>query len=288
MLPIYEKINLREHESIHVHEAQHPHLETPLHYHPEIEIIYVAKSFGTRIVGHSIESFLEGDMVMVGPNVPHVWRNDKVFYAGNTDLEAVVRVIHFTENCLGDAFIGLPEMDKLRKLFTFARRAICFTPEQTMAIKPLFDAVFEHEGQGRIVAFIGLLHYLSDLKPLHFLMETEPQPTVNTSNCDKISIVYEYLLNNYADEIDFAQLAALTHMSQPSLCRVFKQRTQRNITDALNQIRISMACKLLRHPACSATEACYKVGYRNYSHFNKQFKLITGITPLRFRKMNVD
>ena len=49
------------------------------HYHPEIEICYVKQGFGHRIIGNSVQRFQEGDLVLVGSNLPHCWITEKAF-----------------------------------------------------------------------------------------------------------------------------------------------------------------------------------------------------------------
>lgn len=62
------------------------HIETPWHYHPELEITYVIKSTGRRVVGDNVENFSPEDMVLSGPKLPHVWINDKKYYQNATRL----------------------------------------------------------------------------------------------------------------------------------------------------------------------------------------------------------
>ena len=57
----------------------------PWHYHPEYEIVLVLKSNGRRMVGDNIGKFDAGDLVCMGPFLPHVWVNDPKFINGQVD-----------------------------------------------------------------------------------------------------------------------------------------------------------------------------------------------------------
>ena len=52
----------------------HPRLKNYFfwHYHPEYELVYVEASNGIRHVGQHISSFMESDLVLIGPNIPHL------------------------------------------------------------------------------------------------------------------------------------------------------------------------------------------------------------------------
>lgn len=67
MKPILIKVGAFADNQITIIERCDPHFNTPFHFHPECELVYVTESSGKRIVGDSIESFDVGDMVFLGP-----------------------------------------------------------------------------------------------------------------------------------------------------------------------------------------------------------------------------
>jgi len=67
-------------------------------------------------------------------------------------------------------------------------------------------------------------------------------------------------------------------------CRFFKSRTQKSLTQFLNELRIGHACKLLQNEEYSVSDVCYECGYNTLANFNKFFKNITGKTPSEYRK----
>jgi AraC-like DNA-binding protein len=56
------------------------------------------------------------------------------------------------------------------------------------------------------------------------------------------------------------------------------------VFEYLNQIRVDFGCKLLMDPDLSIMEVCLDSGFNNLSHFNKQFRKLTGVTPSEYRK----
>ena len=93
-----------------------PYISTPLHYHPHYELVWIKKGSGIRIVGDHVDRFKDGDMVLLGSNLPHVWENDNVYYEGNSDLNIDVFVVHFVDEII-DNLLKVPELTGIKKFF---------------------------------------------------------------------------------------------------------------------------------------------------------------------------
>jgi len=73
-------------------------------------------------------------------------------------------------------------------------------------------------------------------------------------------------------------------MDQASLCRFFKRATGRTMTTYVNELRVGAAAQLLTETDLSILEIAFKVGFGNYSNFNRQFKRIKGYGPRTLRQ----
>ena len=86
MTPLYQELPFTSNSCINFYKEDLPHFIVPWHYHPEIEIMYILEGTGTRFVGDHIDQYQEGDVCMVGPKLPHEWRNDDEFFKHGAGL----------------------------------------------------------------------------------------------------------------------------------------------------------------------------------------------------------
>jgi mannose-6-phosphate isomerase-like protein (cupin superfamily) len=82
--PSYRMINRQAHQSF-VFKWEPFDLTTRWHYHPEIELIYFIEGKTTAVIGDGFQYFNEGELVLLGPNFPHVLQEDKLFSANHPD-----------------------------------------------------------------------------------------------------------------------------------------------------------------------------------------------------------
>lgn len=89
MKPLYQELPFSVEHYINFYREDLPYFIVPWHYHPEIEIMCIEQGSGTRFVGDHIENYEVGDVCIIGPQLPHEWRNDKEFFGEGTVLRTL-------------------------------------------------------------------------------------------------------------------------------------------------------------------------------------------------------
>ena len=284
MQPKLEKIPVQYASSITVKREITPYMDYPLHYHPEHEIIFVEKSYGIRFMGNHIGNFSDGDLMFISSNLPHVWKNDNDFYQENKALFVDVYVIHFRDDVLGNGFFDLPECIHIKKLFERGQQGVLIQGADHRKISGLVKDVVAATGMERLLLFLKTLEAIAHTKDYELLSSPGYTGTVNASDTERINIVMNHIMQHYASDITVEEIAGMSNLTVSSFCRYFKSRTKKTFSEFLNEVRILNACKLLVKKEMTITQICYETGYNNISHFNRQFKLITGLTAKEYAK----
>ena len=287
MQPKLEKVPFNLASSIYVKREIVPFMVYPWHYHPEFEIIFVEKSYGIRLMGNHIGNFSDGDLMFISPDLPHVWKNDQAFYQDNKELFVDVYVIQFRENALGEGFFNLPEFVAIKKLFLLGQQGMLVKGNDHTKIAELIKSVYNSSGIDRLIYFFKTLETLSSTSDYELLSSVGYAKSITSTDTERINKVISYLMENYKHEIKLDEIADLVNLNQSSFCRYFKNKTHKTCSQFLNEIRIAHACKLLVISNLTISEICYEIGYNNISHFNRQFKLNTGLTAKVYAKKYV-
>lgn len=258
-----------------------PYMDNTLHYHREYEIVFVEKSYGVRLVGNHIGNFTDGDLVFLSPNLAHVWKNDKIFYENRSNYWVNVYIIYFGEKT--EHFLNFPEFTEIKKLFTLGKQGIFFKGKKEISeISNLIKKVCNSSGMNQLIYFLQTLVALTEARDYTLLSGSGYSSGVNGHDTERIDKVISFMMKNYAREIELDEVSKLIFLNKSSFCRYFKLRTKKTFSQFLNEIRIAHACELLVNKKMKISEIGYETGYNNISHFNRQFKLITGLTAKEY------
>lgn len=285
--PILRKIDAGR-NSFSIREDILPYLYNHWHYHPEVELTLIRKGRGTRLVGDSLEPFAEGDLILLGKNLPHLWRGDGIYFKKIPGLKMEAIAIHFQENCLGDGFFQLPEMKMIHDLLQKARRGIKLTGKLKADIVDKMEGMLRAKDAERITLLLDILHLIAVSSNTRILSSAGFTRYYDVSNTDRINLIYDYTFNNFQDKMTIADVAKISSISKHSFCRYFKTRTLKTYWQFLMEIRIGQACKFLIESDMSVAQVCYACGFNNLSNFNRYFKKLVRETPLQFAKEHRD
>lgn len=283
MKAILQKVPVSSETSFAIQTFRSPYFDTPWHFHPECELVLVIQGTGKRFVGDHIGHFEPGDLVLLGPNLPHWYRNDAAYYEKNPALEVRSLVIQFTKNFLGATFLELPETTPIRKLLEKSVMGIEISGTTRKEITRRIYHIQDLNGMERLLYLISILNTIANSEDINTLSGREVFD-VNTNDTERINNIYEYVMRNFIRPIKLSEIAGIVNMCPSTFCRYFKKRTRKNFTAFLNEIRIGHACKMLIGNDYSITEICFMSGYNNVAFFNRQFKAIKKRTPKEFRQ----
>lgn len=284
MKPLYQDLPFPIDSHIHYYIEDLPHFIVPWHYHPAIEIMYITRGIGTRFVGDCIEQYEEGDVCMIGPNLPHEWRNDDAYFDKESGLRATCICLFFKREIFDPNFIRLPEMNNIRDLIERSRRGLKFTGKSKLEITRFIRSSVNDVGVRKVTNLLTLLELMATSTEYELLASVGFTNSVNSEDFERFNKVYKFLVKNFATSIRLEEVSTLVGLTPTAFCRYFKERTKKNFVEYLNEMRIGYSKKLLLENKMKISTISGEVGFPNLSNFISQFKKVTGMSPSQFQK----
>jgi AraC-like DNA-binding protein len=249
----------------------------PLHFHPELELNLVMNSSGKRIIGDSIMKFDDIDLVLVGPNTPHVWKGS------NVDKKAHVITIQFHKEFFSSTFFQRKLTKPIKDLLDKSKRGIAFSKETIEILKPKILHLSESQDFDSLLKFMSILFELSVAQNTKLLASSSYVDSFNFPKSRRIEKVHIFIKENLRKKIYIKEAADMVHMSESAFSHFFKKYTKNSFSDYIIDLRLGHASKLLFETYHPINEICYDCGFNNISNFNRTFKKKMGLTPSDFR-----
>ena len=278
MKSFVESIPLASNNSYIIREFHSARLAYPFHQHPQYEISYVIKGEGTRIVGDHISRFSSGDLVMVGPDLPHRWLSEHEGPEGTHNI-----VVQMDAPFMGHGFLDKEEMLPLRELMILADRGIQFHGETANKIAHMIAELNCIQGFEGILKLLEIIMVMSQSKEYRLLSGMGFSKISSRKGADTMNTVINYLLENYQSTVTLEDAAAIARMNKSAFAHFFKKQTNLNFSVFVNELRISYSVALLLQTQFSISEICYKSGFSNLSYFNRVFQQKYSMSPRQYR-----
>jgi YesN/AraC family two-component response regulator len=246
------------------------------HYHPEYELTYISKGKGKRMVGDSFETFEAGDLVILGPMIPHTWNSDKM---AKENCRAIV--IQFSQDFITQ-LLQFPEMVAFEKLFTKAGRGLHFNTSKNTNCFLLLEKMLQSKGLTSFNLLLQLLQELSIKKALP-LTSQHYKPMKGNENQQRINKVFLYVQKEFKENISLKKAASIIHLSESAFCKFFKRASGKTFSTYVNEIRIAYASQLLIESDKAIGEIAFESGFESLTYFNRVFMKAKGVKPRELR-----
>lgn len=278
-----QKTKILESSIFFARELKEKHFDPTWHAHDEYQLFLVVNGTGTRFIGNTVKQFGSGDLTFLGPNMPHLWRSDEVYFDINTEEHCHGLVLYFHKNALNH-FMDKEEMAQVKALFEKLAYGMEITGDTVQQVQQLMLDLVHMHGVESIIHFFKILDTLAQTKEYFLLHNQAYTYLLKEEETNRINLVYNYVARNFRSPILIEEPASLLNMTPSSFSRYFRMKTSKSFSNFVTEVRIRNACNLLSTAETkSIAQICYESGFNTLSNFNKQFKTVMGITPKEYR-----
>lgn len=276
-----QKVTTSRQSSFTFRDKSSPRFPFSWHFHPEYELTLIVESRGTRFVGDRVERYDDGDLVLIGPNLPHTWFSEP---HDDEPRRHKAVVVQFGHTFLGSGFFERPELAEVARLLDRSSQGLRFTGRTRELAAGELLALRKLGGLDRLLGLLRVLEILSDGRGTHSLSSPTFTPTLDKTRQRRIDRVLGFINERYTTSITQPEAAAVVHMSPAVFSRFFKRTVGRTFVEYVGDMRVSHACRLLIETDLPIVDVCFRSGFNNLSNFNRRFLKIRNVGPREFRR----
>ncbi|MCH8840893.1 MAG: AraC family transcriptional regulator [Planctomycetes bacterium] len=250
------------------------------HFHPEYELTLIDRSSGKRFVGDSICDYHDGDLVLLGPNLPHTWQSAP---SSPERTKHQAYVIQFGPHFLGNELLQCAELRYVQGLLKRSVHGLSFSGSVTSAAAVRIRALRRLSGVRRLTGLLELLDLLARSRKASPISSPAFVPSLHREHHRLIDRVCQYLTDHYKEGVSQKEVAELVGKNPAVFSSFFKKTVGVTFVKYVNSLRISHACQLLIDTDLSVLEICHRSGFNNLSNFNRRFLQEKRINPRKYR-----
>lgn len=284
MKPAYEHVEFGDDCSVRVYHRRLPRIPFEWHHHPEYELTLTLNSQGKRYIGDSIADYVDDDLVLVPPNLPHTWASNRSIDAASPQVAIVIWFGGDWARRLADI---CPEYAPLRNLLRRAACGLAFGREVAAAMRVQVDKLLSSTPRERLAAALNVLCMLAEApgdplaSPTAFSDRAEGP---SGHEPERINRVLSMIDLRFAEPLRLSDLCDAANVSERSLARYFEQHIGESVGRYVARVRIGHACRMLAHTSTPVSVVAARSGFPNVANFNRQFKALKGLTPAAYRR----
>lgn len=261
-----------------------PALRGGLHRHGHVELTWIERGRGLRWVGSSVAPFVDGDLVLLGSNLPHQWATSGPQPAAG----CAATVLQFPPEWAQRT--GLPELAPVGALLVRAGAGLALQGRLRDEVAARMRRLPAESALRRVGGFVEILGLLCEgareLQPLAALHAARPRPGGDAPAAARgrgVDRVLDWIESHLGAELRVADAAAIAHVSPGAFARYFRREVGKSFVEYVNDARCSWAALRLlegREPVAAIAMGC---GFASLSNFNQQFRRRHGASARDYR-----
>jgi AraC-like DNA-binding protein/quercetin dioxygenase-like cupin family protein len=259
-----------------------PAFDAPYHFHHEYELTSILQGTGKRYVGSHMDDFVAGDLVLLGPNLPHCWKLEP---GKDVQTGASAIVVQFTVDFLGDGFFNRNELQHVKKLFQKSGCGISFNSATKTAVNESLLALSKEKNSFKmLMELLEVLQRLALSSEYILLDQNRVIAEQSIAEQERINPVFAYLVENFRHHVSLDVAAGIANMTTNAFCKYFKKITRKTFMETIIEYRLNYAIQQLVQTDKPISEISFDSGFGDVSHFYKMFKSKMHLSPLNYRK----
>lgn len=254
----------------------------PLHWHEEMEIIYVIEGNINITIQNNEYTVHKNEIALIAPESIHSIRQ-------HNDEPAVYFNILFRFSMLSggeEAICKKKYLDPIyERKFIMPEYLDDSNPiksELEPLINNLTDINWPDGNKNELLIKARLLEIMHIIKN-HCKKAQGDEKNANEVN-RKIKKSLIYLETNYHENITIAQIAKVSNFSESYFSKLFRQLTGSSFTRYLKDYRLERAAQMLRNSDSRVSDVAFLVGFNNLSYFTRAFKTKYKINPKAYKE----
>lgn len=264
--------------------------QVPIHWHDEMEFIYIKKGRGTVSVDFRSLEVAAGDIVFICPGQLH-----SIHQLGRCSMEYenIIFPLSLLNSRLADpaweTYLAPIDLRRCRLLPCLRPDMPPYPPiaaciDQIDEVRRTFPGAYELLIKGKLFELFFLLYRHGLVAAIG---AAGPGCRFQEKALEKSRQILKYIEQHYQEPLSIKKLAAAVGFSQSHFMKFFKNTFGTSFTAYLNDYRLTMASRLLPASEDSILTVAAESGFENLSYFNRRFKERFGVTPREFRRQSL-
>ncbi len=259
----------------------------PLHWHNEMELIYVKKGTAVITIDMNDYTLKSGSIAIILPG--HLHGIQKATYCCSLEYENIIFDLKMLYPKHGD--------NLTKEFFNNLVNSSCKCPCCITSDTPYYNTILScldeadnicsefHNGYNLAIrsCLYKFFYTLNNIINQNVLLSHHTYKKTQSDYIDRIKLITKYIEQHYNEDISIKKMADICGISQSHFMKFFKEHIGTSFIDYLNDYRLITASRLLSSDS-SITQIAVLCGFNNISYFNRLFKKKYNMSPRQFKK----